>query len=120
MFKAIIPKLRRRLPKGSNPAARRRRYPNANKAFTKLNSIAVSTGYAPLIYWVDFEAGIAFEFYTDSVRGRLVDKIHIFAPNGKMLFGGSCETNEDLRELPAFALKVSEQMIKDYEDSVRD
>ena len=96
---------------GSTAQQVKKYYPNANKAFTKLSTIAVSTGYAPLIYWVDYESGIAFEFYTDSSRGRLVDRIHIFAPNGKILFEGACEDNKDLRGLPPFALKVPAKMI---------
>lgn len=107
-----------KIKSGSTPQMVKKYYPKASKAFTKLSYTFTSTGYAPLLYWVDFDSGIAFEFYTDSTKGRLVNKIHIFAPNGKMLFGGnSCdEDDEDLRELPPFAIKVPEKMIKDYDD----
>lgn len=117
-YPKISAKTADKITAGSPAVQVKSRYPNANKTFTKLNSIAVSTGYAPLIYWVDTTAGIAFEFYTDQARGRLIEKIHVFAPGGQVKFGGACETDDDLRELPPFTTKVPEKMIKSYEDQL--
>lgn len=100
---------------GSPAASVKKSYPNADKAFTKLSETYSSTGYEPLIYWVDKNTGIAFEFYTDPIRGRLVNAIHIFAPGDRFLFNDGCDDNEDLRELPSFATKVPDKMIRDYQ-----
>lgn len=115
-YPRATPETAEKILPGSTPEQVRKYYPNANKAFTKLGSASTSSGYAPSIFWVDQKAGIAFEFYIDQSRGRVVDKIHIFSASQKMIFGSSCESDEDLRELPPFDLKVPEKMIREYEN----
>lgn len=114
-YSKTTPETAEEIQLGSSPALVKKSYPNADKAFTKLSETYSSTGNYPLIYWVDKKMGIAFEFYTDSSRGRLVNAIHIFAPGERFLFNDGCDENEDLRELPSFATKVPDKMIRDYQ-----
>ena len=114
-YSKTAPETAEKIKTGSSAASVKKAYPSATKAYTKLSETYSATGYYPLIYWVDKEAGIAFEFYTDSSRGRLVNAIHIFPPNGQFLFDDACGDSEDLRELPAFAVKVPEKMIREYQ-----
>lgn len=114
-YPKLPPETTEKIQLGSSSALVKKSYPNADKAFTKLSETYSSTGYEPLIYWVDKKMGIAFEFYTDPSRGRLVNAIHIFAPGERFLFNDGCDENEDLRELPSFAVKVPDKMIRDYQ-----
>lgn len=100
----------------SSPKQVRRYYPNLKKAYVLLGSASKVTGPRNLVYWVDSESGIAFEFYYDSrKRQRLVSSVIIFQPNTEFQPGGCTGAPQELKEIGAYALEPPRKMLQDFD-----
>ena len=76
------------------------------QAYALLHSGAKVNGGRDLIYWVDRQKGIAFEFYYDRrVDGRRVASIIVFTPGTEFLPKGCVAPPREWRELEPFALE---------------
>jgi hypothetical protein len=92
---------------GSSPDDVRRSYPQL-RAYVLVNTASKISGGRDIIYWVDRERGIAFEFYYDPPkRRRYVESVIVFEPGGQFPPNGSCSAAEEWRELKPFALEPS-------------
>ena len=89
----------------STPEEVRRHYPRL-KSYVLSNSGAKVNGGRDLIYWVDRESGIAFEFYHNSKSGkRQVSKVIAFRPTSDFQPEGCISPPQELHELDPFALE---------------
>lgn len=91
----------------STPEDVRTHYPQL-QAYALLHSGAKINGGRDLIYWVDRQSGIAFEFYYDQrVDARRVGRISIFKPDTDFQPDGCVAPPREWRELEPFALEPS-------------
>lgn len=90
---------------GSSPEQVRAHHPQL-QAYALLHSGAKVNGGRNLIYWVDRQKGIAFEFYYDRrVDARRVARIIVFAPGTEFLQKGCVTSPREWRELEPFSLE---------------
>jgi hypothetical protein len=94
------------ITEGSSPEEVRRHYPGL-KAYAVLNSAVDFVGGRDLIFWVDRESGIAFEFqYDRKARKRFVKSVSVFMPGTDFLPHGRCvELPQEWHELERFSLE---------------
>jgi hypothetical protein len=77
------------------------------QAYALLHSGTKINGGRDLIYWVDRQKGIAFEFYYDrSVDARRVGRISVFEPGTAFQPQGCVSPPQEWRELEPFALEL--------------
>jgi hypothetical protein len=89
----------------STPEELRRHYQQL-KAYVLANSGTKVNGGRDLIYWIDRESGIAFEFYYNTgKRERRVSKVIVFHPGSDLQPGGCVLAPQELHELEPFALE---------------
>ena len=90
----------------SPPALVRRHYPGI-ETYVLLNSGGEIVGGRDLIYWVDRDQGIAFEFYYDGrARQRRVKSVIVFEPGTRFQPGGCEQFRWQWRKLKRFALEA--------------
>jgi hypothetical protein len=100
----------------SSPKQVLRSYPNMKKAYVLLGSASKVNGPRNLVYWVDGESGIAFEFYYDSgKRRRLVSSVIIFQPNTEFQPYGCTGSPRELKEIGPYALEPPRKMLRDFD-----
>jgi hypothetical protein len=89
------------------PEEVRRHYPQL-RAYALLNSGADFVGGRDLIYWIEPQQGIAFEFqYSRKTQKRFLASISIFVPGADFLPHARCvESPQEWRELQSFALEA--------------
>ena len=93
------------ITEGSSPEDVRRRYPQLH-AYVLLNSGTEVEGGRDLIYWVDSQSGIAFEFqYDNKTRNRYVSKVIVFEPGSEFQPEGCVQPQQEWRGLGPFALE---------------
>lgn len=105
------------LTPGSTPQQVRRFYPNI-RTFVKLNSQCECTGGRNLIFWIDKERGIAFEFeYWKEPQARRLSYIFVFRPDTEFLPEGCVylET-QGWKELAPFSLEEPAGMQEEWEN----
>jgi hypothetical protein len=89
----------------SLPDEVRRNYPQL-QSYQLLRSGADIVGGRDLIYWVNRQNGIAFEFYYNrKVAKRQVSKVIVFEPGSNFAPGGCVSPPQELRELKPFVLE---------------
>lgn len=89
----------------SSPEDVRSHYPKL-QAYVLLHSGAKVNGGRDLIYWVDRQQGITFEFYYDGrVDARRVASINIFEPGTEFLPNGCISPPREWHRLEPFALE---------------
>jgi len=101
---------------GSTPQQVRRFYRNI-RTFVELNSQCECTGGRNLIFWVDRERGIAFEFqYWRDAKARRLSSLFVFKPNTEFLPEGCVylET-QGWREIAPFSLEAPRGMQEEWE-----
>jgi hypothetical protein len=87
------------------PESVRSKYRNL-ETYVLLGSGSKVNGGRDLVYWVDGQNGIAFEFYYNSkARKRRVSKIIVFEPHSDFQPEGCLSPPQQLRKLPSFALE---------------
>jgi hypothetical protein len=100
----------------STPKEVRQHYPKLKKAFVLLGSGADVVGGRELIYWVDSETGIAFEFYYNRWKGqRLVKSVIVFEPNSYFQPSGCVSVPQELKEIEEYSLEAPEKMLREFE-----
>ncbi len=100
----------------STPKEVRQRYPNLKKAFVLLGSGANVVGGRELVYWVNSESGIAFEFYYNRRKGqRLVKSIIVFEPDSDFQPNGCVSIPQELKEIEPYSLEAPEKMLREFE-----
>jgi hypothetical protein len=100
----------------SSPKQVRQHYPNLKKAYVLLGSASKVNGPRNLVYWVDGESGIAFEFYYDSrKRQRLVSSVIIFQPNTEFHPYGCTGAPQELKEIGPYTLEPPRKMLLDFD-----
>jgi hypothetical protein len=83
-----------------------RRHHQQLKSYVLSNSGAKVNGGRDLVYWIDRQNGIAFEFYYDSAgRKRRVSKVIVFQPGTDMQPEGCISAPQELHQLEPFALE---------------
>ncbi len=100
----------------SKPKQVRRFYPNI-KTFVELNSGAKIVGGRNLIFWIDEEKGIAFEFqYMSKFKARRLAYIYVFEPKAEFLPQGCVylET-QGWKEIKPFSLEEPKGMQENWE-----
>jgi len=76
------------------------------ETYVLLGSGSKVNGGRDLVYWIDGQNGIAFEFYYNSkARKRRVSKIIVFEPHSDFQPEGCLSPPQQLRKLPSFALE---------------
>lgn len=76
------------------------------KAYVLSNSGTKVNGGRDLIYWMDRQSGIAFEFYYNTAkRERRVSKVIVFQPGSGLQPGGCVSSPQELLELEPFSLE---------------
>lgn len=76
------------------------------QTYILLSSGSEAVGGRELIYWIDRQNGIAFEFYYNNrVRGRRVSKIIVFEPGTEFRPEGCISPPQKWRQLEPFALE---------------
>jgi len=101
---------------GSTPQQVRRFYPNI-QTFVELNSQCECTGGRNLIFWIDKERGIAFEFqYWRDAKARRLSYIFVFKPGTEFLPEGCVylET-QGWREIAPFSVEEPVGMQEEWE-----
>jgi hypothetical protein len=89
----------------STPAEVRRHYQQL-QSYVLSNSGAKVNGGRDLVYWVDRQKGIAFEFYYNrKANQRRVSKVIVFNPNSEFQPEGCVSPPQELRELEPFAVE---------------
>ena len=104
----------------SQPNKVRRFYPNI-KTFVELNSGANVDGGRNLIFWIDEQQGIAFEFqYMANYKARRVAYIYVFEPNTEFLPEGCIylET-QGWQEIKPFSIEEPKGMQEQWEKQHR-
>ena len=90
---------------GDTPGLVRRYYPSI-QAFALLGSGSQVVGGRDVIYWVDQQQGIAFEFYYDSkTRKRYLEGIVVFDPEVSFLPEGCISPPQKWVKLKPFSLE---------------
>jgi hypothetical protein len=101
---------------GSTPQQVRRFYPNI-RTFVELNTQCECTGGRNLIFWIDKERGVAFEFqYWRDVKARRLSYIFVFKPGTEFLPEGCVylET-QGWREIAPFSVEEPAGMQEEWE-----
>jgi hypothetical protein len=84
----------------------RSKYRDLLQAYILLGSGSKVNGGRDLVYWVDRQNGIAFEFYYNhKAKNRRVSKIIVFEPNTDFQPEGCLSPPQELRKLRPFALE---------------
>ncbi|GEM_PF-5499903 len=101
----------------STPQEVRRHHPNANRAFVYLNTGAKVNGGRNLVYWVDSDSGIAFEFYYyPQKKRRFVNAVIVFEPKSEFQPNGCKSTlTQEFTEIAPFTIEPPDWMQQDYE-----
>lgn len=86
------------------PESVRSKYRNL-QAYILLGSGSKVNGGRDLVYWVDRQSGITFEFYYNSnTRKRRVSRIIVFEPNSDFQPEGCVSAPQELRKLQSLSL----------------
>lgn len=94
----------------------RRHFPNANKAFVYLNSSSKFSGWRNVVYWVDSNSGIAFEFYYHpKKKQRFVNAIIVFEPKTEFQPNGCTDSLREFTEIAPFTEEPPEWMQQDFD-----
>jgi hypothetical protein len=89
----------------ATPESVHSKYPDL-QAYILLGSGSKVNGGRDLVYWVDRQRGIAFEFYYNSkAKKRRVSKTIVFEPGSEFQPEGHVSSPQELRKLKAFALE---------------
>lgn len=108
------------LTSGSTPKQVRRFYPNI-RTFVELNTRCNCTGGRDLIFWIDEQIGIAFEFhYWKDVKARRLSYIFVFQPGTRFLPEGCVylET-QGWEEIKPFSVETPAEMQEAWEQRPR-
>jgi hypothetical protein len=88
--------------------SRVRSYPAPLRAYALLSGSPMALGGGPLIYWVDWENGIAFCFAaTRKEQERYLYSIAVFKPHEKFCPHGETTDSPDWHELKPYSLEPS-------------
>jgi hypothetical protein len=100
----------------STPREVRRHFPSAKKAFVYLNSSSKFSGWRNVVYWVDNDSGIAFEFYYHpKKRQRYVNAIIVFEPKTEFQPDGCTSSLREFTEITPFTVEPPEWMQQDFD-----
>ena len=92
---------------GASPTNVRKNYPGL-RAYVLDGPTPVALGIAPLIFWVDWRAGLAFVFASGKRdRRRYLYSIIVFKPKGRFCADGYTTDSPDWRELTPYSLGIS-------------
>lgn len=105
-----------KIKQDSTPKEVRQHYPNLKKAYVLLGSGAQIVGGRELVYWVDSESGIAFEFYYNRRKNqRLVKSVIIFEPRSEFQPDGCVSVPQELKEIKPYSLEAQAKMLQEFE-----
>jgi hypothetical protein len=100
----------------SSPQKVQRHFPNANKAFVYLNSSSKFSGWRNIVYWVDSNSGIAFEFYYHpKKRKSYVNAVIVFEPKTEFQPNGCTDSLREFTEIEPFSLESPESLQLEFD-----
>ncbi len=94
------------IKKDSTPQKVRRHFPNANKAFVYSNTSSKFSGWRNVVYWVDSNSGIAFEFYYyPKKRQSFVRAVIVFEQKTEFQPNGCTDSLREFKEIAPFTVE---------------